>query len=55
MASKQPAPKQPARKPTEKDVKPGVTDWAKVAKAKRALYEYWKDQLVGIFDGICIN
>ena len=55
MTPKQPASKQTQRKYTKKDDKPAVTDWAKVAKAKRALYEYWKDQFVGIFDGICIN
>ena len=43
MTPKQPVPKQPSRKPTKKDDKRVVTDWAKVAKAKRALYEYWKD------------
>ena len=43
MTPKQPTPKQPKRKPTKKDEKPAVTDWVKVAKAKRALYEYWKD------------
>ena len=43
MISKKLEPKQPQRKYTKKDDKPAVTDWAKVAKAKRALYEYWKD------------
>ena len=43
MTSKEPEPKQPQRKSTKKDDKPTVTDWAKVAKAKRALYEYWRD------------
>lgn len=43
MISKKPEPKQPQRKSTKKYDKPIVTDWAKVAKAKRALYEYWKD------------
>ena len=43
MPPKQLAPKQPARKPAKKGDKPAVTDWAIAAKAKRALYEYWKD------------
>jgi len=43
MTPYQPAPKQPSRKPTKKDDKCAATDWTKVAKAKRALYEYWKD------------
>ena len=55
MTPKQPVPKQPLRKPTKKDDKRDAKNWAKVAKAKRALYEYWRDQLVGIFDGIYFN
>ena len=55
MTSTQLAPKQPARKPAKKEERPALTDWLKVAEAKRALYEYWKDQFVGIFDGIYIN
>ena len=43
MTPKQTAAKQSPRKPSKKDDKPAVTDWAKVAKAKRALYEYCKD------------
>jgi len=39
---------QPARKakPERKDNKSDGTqksDWARIAKAKKALYEYWKD------------
>ena len=43
IESKEHAPKQTERKSTKKDDKTAVTDRAKVAKAKRALYEYWKD------------
>ena len=43
MTPIQPAPKQPARKPAKKEESPALTDWVKVAEAKRALYEYWKD------------
>ena len=53
MTPKQPASKQTQRKYTKKDDKPAVTDWAKVAKARRALYEYWKDLLDGIPNGMC--